>query len=70
MESMQASQTPPEDLSERQLFNEYIELLESSSDALDGYEEANIEKRQSALLAEVGERLETLEAIKSLTDSE
>lgn len=66
---MQTIETPPEELSERQLFNEYMEINGESLESFDAYEEATLEERRSALLAEVGERLETLEAIKSLIDT-
>lgn len=57
---------PPEQLPERELFAEYVELLKQREMPADSYEEVNLHKRQACLLAEIGERLETLEAAKSL----
>lgn len=64
---MRSHETPPERLSERELFTELVDLLDESDDP-DGYTEARLRARRAALLAEVGERLETLEAVKSLLD--
>lgn len=60
------NKTPPEQLSERQLFTEYVELLKQRETPTDAYGEVKLHERQARLLAEVGERLEALEAAKSL----
>jgi hypothetical protein len=60
------SNTPPEQLSERELFTEYVELLKQREISGDAYEEVTLHKRQACLLAEIGERLEALEAAKAL----
>jgi hypothetical protein len=60
------TQTPPEKLSERELFTEYVELLKQPETDISTYEEVKFDERQARLLAEIGERLETLEAVKSL----
>ncbi|WP_227357421.1 hypothetical protein [Haladaptatus salinisoli] len=65
---MRTNKNPPGELSERQLLNEFVELTRETSESLDGYEEAFRQKREAELLAEIGERLETLEAIKALLD--
>lgn len=65
---MRRTKKPPKELSERKLFNEFIELTSETTQSLDGYETAILQKRQAELLAEIGERLETLEAIKALLD--
>ncbi|RBI58349.1 hypothetical protein DMJ13_27060 [halophilic archaeon] len=63
---MQVPERPPDELSERQLFKAYVEIKNNSAESLDGYEQATLQKQQAALLAEIGERLETFEAVKSL----
>ncbi len=68
MDVMRTNKNPPGELSERQLLNEFVELTRETSESLDGYEEAFRQKREAELLAEIGERLETLEAIKALLD--
>jgi hypothetical protein len=60
--------TPPEQLSERELFTEYVELLKQREISGDAYEEVTLHKRQACLLAEIGERLEALEAAKALLE--
>jgi hypothetical protein len=60
--------TPPEQLSERELFTEYVESLKQREISGDAYEEVNLHKRQACLLAEIGERLEALEAAKALLE--
>ena len=60
------TQTPPEQLPERELFEEYVELLKQHETPADAYEEVNLHERQARLLAEIGERLEALEATKAL----
>ena len=67
---MEITETPPQQLSEGQLFDEYMELVNRSFESGDGYEEATIQKRKAVLLEEVSKRLETLEAMKSLIDTE
>lgn len=62
---MVSSSTVPEKLSERELFTEYIELLDQHSPT-DGYQKTKLDERRAALLAEIGERLEALEAAKAL----
>ncbi|EMA41273.1 hypothetical protein [Halococcus hamelinensis] len=64
---MNPPETPPERLSERELFTELVDLLDESDDP-EGYTEARFRARRAALLAEVGDRLETLEAVKSLLE--
>lgn len=61
------TETPPEQLTERELFAEYVELLNQRQANADTYQKVKLHERQARLLAEIGERLETLEAIKSLT---
>lgn len=63
------TETPPEHLSERELFVEYVELLKQCETLADAYEEVNLDKRQAHLLTEIGERLEALEAAKSLLET-
>lgn len=58
--------TPPEQLSERELFREYVKSLKQHRISGDAYEEVNLHKRQACLLAEISERLEALEAAKAL----
>lgn len=60
------NKTPPDQLSERQLFAEYVELLKQRETPTDAYGKVKLHERQARLLAEVGERLEMLEAAKSL----
>lgn len=70
---MEITDTPPEQLSERELFTEFVEILDRSTDSSKGYSEARLRARRAALLAEIGERLEALEAARSLiskTESE
>lgn len=62
---MEISDTAPEQLSERELFTEYVELLEQDSPA-DGYSKTKLDERRASLLTEIGERLEALEAAKAL----
>jgi hypothetical protein len=62
---MRSTDTAPEQLSERELFTEYIELLEQDTPA-DGYTKTKLAERRASLLAEIGERLEALEAAKAL----
>ncbi|EMA47864.1 hypothetical protein [Halococcus saccharolyticus] len=59
-------ETPPEDLAERELFAEFVELLDESAESGAGYSEARLRARRADLLAEIGDRLEALEAAKSL----
>jgi hypothetical protein len=63
---MEITETPPSQLSERRLFTEYVELLDAQAEPLDGYDAVRVRNRQTELLAEIGERLEALEAAKSL----
>lgn len=63
---MQITETPPEQLSERELFTEFVELLDEPDGSREGYSEARLRARRADLLAEIGERLEALEAAKSL----
>ena len=58
--------TPPEELSERELFNQYVKLLDQHESPINGYGAIKRHKHQAKLLTEIGERLETLEATKSL----
>ncbi|WP_049903414.1 hypothetical protein [Halococcus agarilyticus] len=63
---MGLTETPPEDLAERELFTEFVDLLDESEGSQEGYSEARIRARRADLLAEIGERLEALEAAKAL----
>lgn len=63
---MSITDTAPEHLSERELFAEFIEISDRSSDSAGDYSKAHLRARRANLLAEIGERLETLEAIKAL----
>lgn len=63
---MSVSETPPEKLSERELFTEYVRLLKQHETQTNGYEEIRLYERQMRLLAEIGDRLEALEASKAL----
>ena len=63
---MDFSDKPPEQLSERELFSEYVELLQHREGTEDPYREVEFQKRQAQVLAEIGERLEALEAVKAL----
>ena len=56
---MKITDTPPEQLSERELFEE-------SDESREGYSKARLHARRADLLAEIGERLEALEAAKAL----
>lgn len=70
---METTDIPPEQLSERELFTEFVEILDRPTDSSKGYSEAQLRARRAALLAEIGERLEALEAARSLiskTESE
>lgn len=60
------TETPPERLPERELFTEYVNLVEQDETPADPYEEVALQERQARLLAEIGERLEALEAAKAL----
>lgn len=60
------TEAPPEQLSERELFIEYVELLKQREQPADVYEEVTLHERQARLLAEIGERLEALEAAKAI----
>lgn len=62
---MGSTDTAPENLSEQELFTEYVEILDQDSSA-NGYSKTKLEKRRASLLAEIGERLEALEAAKAL----
>lgn len=62
---MVSPDTAPEELPERELFTEYVELLEQDSPA-NGYQQTKLDERRASLLAEIGERLEALEAAKAL----
>lgn len=62
---MGPSDTAPEQLSERELFTEYMRILEQES-AAGGYSKAKLDERRASLLAEIGERLEALEATKTI----
>lgn len=62
---MKSTNVSPEKLSERELFTEYIELLNQEPPD-NGYQITKFNKRRAQLLAEIGERLEALEATKSL----
>lgn len=63
---MSTPETTPEQLSERELFAQFVEVSEMSADSKEGYSKAQFQARQANLLAEIGERLETLEAMKAL----
>lgn len=63
---MGRTETPPEQLSERELFAEFVELLDEPDESREGYSEAHRRARRADLLAEIGDRLEALEAAKSL----
>lgn len=60
------TETPPERLPERELFREYVDSLKQQEMPADPYEEVTLQERQARLLAEIGERLEALEAAKAL----
>lgn len=62
---MKSTDTPPEDLSERKLFTEYVELLEQDTPD-SGYTKMKLKRRRIALLSEIGDRLEELEATKAI----
>lgn len=62
---MASTDTAREKLSERELFAEYVELLEQDPPA-DGYQKTKFDERRTSLLAEIGDRLEALEAAKAL----
>ena len=66
---MVSPDTAPEELPERELFTEYVELLEQDS-AANGYQQTKLDERRASLLAEIGERLEALEAAKALLSDE
>ena len=59
----------PSQLAERELFTEYVEILKQHEEPVDVYEEVDLEERQARLLAEIGERLEELEAAKALLNT-
>ena len=65
-EVMEVAERDPDELSERELFTEYVQLIKQSDIPADGYEEVRLHERQARLLAEIGERLEALEAAKAL----
>ncbi|SIR83129.1 hypothetical protein SAMN05421858_4022 [Haladaptatus litoreus] len=67
---MKITDIPPSRLTEQQLFAEYVELMDDFSRTLEGYDAVQYEKRRMELLAEIGERLETLEAVKALIGDE
>lgn len=62
---MVSTDSPPEDLSERELFTEYVDLLEQNSPN-NGHAETKFKRRRISLLSEIGDRLEELEAAKAL----
>ncbi|MFC4990384.1 MULTISPECIES: hypothetical protein [Saliphagus] len=62
---MDSTDTPPEELSEGELFTEYVELLERNAPT-DGYTKTKLKRRRISLLSEIGDRLEELEAVKAL----
>lgn len=66
---MPSTDTPPQQLSERELFTEYVELVEQN-EPTDGYSKTKLNERRASLLAEIGERLEALEAAKALLYNE
>ena len=59
----------PSQLAERELFTEYVELLKRDEKPVNAYEEVDLQERQARLLAEIGDRLEELEAVKALLDT-
>lgn len=63
---MKFTDTPPEQLGERELFTEFVELIDEHDGPSGGYSTARRRARHANLLAEIGERLETLEAAKSI----
>lgn len=63
---MRITDTSPDQLSERELFTEFVEILDEPDVPADGYDEARLRARRAELLAEIGERLETLEATRAL----
>lgn len=63
---MMTEDTRPEDLTERELFSAFVETLDRADEGLEGYDEARLRDRRTRLLAEIGERLEALEAAKAL----
>jgi hypothetical protein len=63
---MSITETTPEQLSERELFTKFVEISDKSADSKEGYSKAHLQARHANLLAEIGERLETLEAMKAL----
>lgn len=63
---MEANNASPEELSERESFRKIIKTKRDLKSTTDLERRNALEERQAALLAEVGERLETLEAVKAL----
>lgn len=62
---MVSTDPPPEDLSERELFTEYVDLLEQNLPN-NGHTKTEFKQRRISLLSEIGNRLEELEAAKAL----
>lgn len=63
---MKITDKPPDQLTERELFTEFVEVLDRPDGVAEGYDEARLRARRADLLAEIGERLEALEAARAL----